>query len=248
MCRLIGVVSTEPAPIVDLVGDDLEPFLNLACEHKDGWGLAYRNEDGAVAIAKGVDRADDSDLLRGLLKSCVTDMAVLHIRMASPNLAVRLENTHPFGDPRAAFAHNGEIRPATVLDPVIAPGLLAGAIGDTDSERYFLAVRSRIDEGAGPPEAICVTARRIRADASMSVSLNCMLLTPAGLYAYAEHDPDSEVIGRRGAGYFGLSHRQTPTGITIASQGWPQPEPRWTRIPELRVAEVPAGQTILRLH
>lgn len=246
MCRLLGVVSSEPAPIAELVADDLEPFLQLACEHKDGWGVAFRDELGAVAVVKATDRADDSDLLRGLLKSCVTDMAVLHLRMASPNLAVDMANTHPFGDARAAFAHNGEIRPASALEALISPELLATAEGTTDSERFYLAVREQMDQGATAEQAIARTATSIRNRAELIVSLNSMMLTPDGLYTYAEHDPESEVIGRRGAGFFGLSYHRTGTKTLVASQGWPQPD--WKPLPEQRVARFTTTRVEPEIH
>jgi predicted glutamine amidotransferase len=237
MCRLLGVISAHRAPIADLVAEDLAPFLELACEHKDGWGIAFRDERGAIGMLKGTDRADDSSHLSGLLKSCVTDMAFLHLRMASPNLAVSMDNTHPFGDAQAAFAHNGEIRPVSSLDPLIPPARLATAHGNTDSERYYLAVRELMDQGADPADAIARTTRSIRDRAQLIISLNAMMLTPAGLFTYAEHDPDSEVIGRRGAGYFGLSYRKDEGRTLVASRGWPQPAPKWQELPEQRVAE-----------
>jgi len=248
MCRLLGVVSQEPTPLAELWAEDLEPFLNLACEHKDGWGVAFRDETGAIGMVKGHDQADDSDLLRGLLKTCVSDMAFLHIRMASPNLPVTTANAHPFGDPRAAFAHNGEIRPISALEQLISPGLLATAEGDTDSERFYLAIREQLDQGTSPAEAIASVTRSIRASAEMVISLNSLMLTPAGLYAYAEHDPHSEVIGRRGAGYFGLSYREEDGKTVVASQGWPQPAPAWTVLPEQRVAEFVPGRATPRIH
>ncbi|GAB3240159.1 class II glutamine amidotransferase [Kineosporia babensis] len=236
MCRLIGVVARHPAPVAELLGEDLEPFLELACEHKDGWGIGFRTETGLIGTVKATDRADDSTRLRQELRSWETDMAILHIRMASPRLAVSVGNTHPFGDEWAAFAHNGEIRPADVLDPLISPGLLKQAEGETDSERYYLAVREQIDQGATAAAAIASTAAAIRERAEAAISLNCLMLTPEGIFSYAEHDPDSEVIGRRGAGFFGLSYRREPDRTIVASQGWPQPAPRWQTLPEGRVA------------
>ncbi|MBT0772300.1 class II glutamine amidotransferase [Kineosporia sp. J2-2] len=248
MCRLLGVVSSQPAPIAELVAEDLEPFIQLACEHKDGWGVAFRDELGAVGVVKGIDRADDSDMLRGLLKSCVTDMAVLHLRMASPNLAVEMANTHPFGDARAAFAHNGEIRPVAFLESLISPELLATADGTTDSERFYLAVREQMDHGATPEEAIARTTTAIREGAEMIISLNSMMLTPTGLFTYSEHDPESEVIGRRGKGYFGLSYHRSETKTLVASEGWPQPQPQWQPLPEQRVAEFTTGSLAPQIH
>jgi predicted glutamine amidotransferase len=248
VCRLLGVVADRPAPVTSLLGDDLQPFLDLACEHKDGWGLGHLGPDGLIRIDKGTERADGDDRLMQRLRRCHTTMAVLHLRMASPRFAVELGNTHPFGDGRAAFAHNGDISPAECLDPLIAPELLAGVKGGTDSERYYLAVRSRLDLGDTEEQAITTVTGQIRRRAGAVMSLNCLLLTPSGLFAYAEHDPGSEVMARRGSGFFGLSYRHGPDRTVIASQGWPQPRPHWQDVPEQKVLSVRTGPRTIRVQ
>ncbi|WP_051950924.1 class II glutamine amidotransferase [Actinacidiphila yeochonensis] len=247
MCRFVGVVADEPAPVSRLIGDDLEPFLSLACEHEHGWGVAHRTPDGAIRVTKAPERADRSERLRAWLDSCVTDMAVVHLRMASPGLALSPGNTHPFGDTRAAFVHNGDFRPRDCLDAVIDRQLLDAAEGQTDSERYYLAVRTRMDAGAPPAKAVAQVADEIRMLADGYVALNCLLLTPESLYVYRDHDPASEVITRRGGAFFDL-YRRTGDGRTlVASEGWPHPEPLWQRVPRRTVLEIPEGgrQTVL---
>ncbi|MFF4749435.1 class II glutamine amidotransferase [Streptomyces sp. NPDC002514] len=241
MCRLLGVVAGQPQRIGGLLADDLDPFLALACEHRDGWGLGLRSGDGTVRSVKDPERGDTSDRLRALLDASTTDMALLHLRMASQSFPVSPANTHPFGDSSVAFAHNGDFVPSTALDGVIGPELLATAEGDTDSERFYLAVRRRLDEGIDPVKAVLQTAGDIRTRADGFVSLNCLLLTPDALFAYTEHDPDSEVIGRRGPGYFGIHYRQTPDAVVVASTGWPHPAPEWSVLPERHVLEIRPG-------
>ncbi|MFG2884061.1 class II glutamine amidotransferase [Streptomyces sp. NPDC048297] len=238
MCRLLGVVAGEAATVSDLLADDLDPFLALACEHGDGWGLASRAPAGSVETVKEPERADLSPGLRPLLDRCTTDTALLHLRMATPGIPVTPANTHPFGDARAAFAHNGDFTPVTCLDDTIGPDLLATAQGATDSERFHLAVRRRMDDGLEPAKALLQVADDIRARATRFVALNCLLLTPSALYAYTEHDPRSEVIQRRGTGYFGLHYRRENGKVVVASTGWAQPEPRWTLLPERHLLEI----------
>ena len=60
--------------------------------------------------------------------------------------------------------------------------------GDTDSERYFLAVLSQLEAGATPAEALRAAVAGIVATASFT-SLNCLLLTPEELYAVCFFDP-----------------------------------------------------------
>ena len=216
MCRLLGVVADKVAPVSELLAEDLELFLALADEHADGWGIAFRDHTRRVRIAKEPWGASRSERLRSWFDIYLTDMAVVHLRMASPAFAVTPANTHPFGDPRAAFAHNGDFTPATCLDRRISIGGLRSAKGDTDSERYYLAVRDRLDDGETPARAIAGVADDIRIQAKRYASLNCLLLTPDGLFGYVEHDPDAEVSRRRGPAYFGLHYRRQPGKVVIA--------------------------------
>jgi predicted glutamine amidotransferase len=203
--------------------------------------VAHRDAEGAIRITKAPERGDVSDRLRAWLDACVTDMAVVHLRMASPDLPVALGNTHPFGDARAAFVHNGDFRPRDCLDSAIDRQLLDTAEGRTDSERYYLAVRTRMDAGVPPAKAITQVADEVRLLAADCMALNCLLLTPTSLYAYHDHDPGSEVVARRGEAYFDLCRRDDGRGTLVASQGWAQPEPQWQSVPGRTVLELPAG-------
>ncbi|MFI5753044.1 class II glutamine amidotransferase [Streptomyces sp. NPDC051644] len=261
MCRFIGVVAQDAAPVSTLLAEELGPFLSLACEHGDGWGLAFHatgegdggKEGSATAGADEVHmikepfRADASPNLGPVLDSCVTDAAVLHLRMASQNFPVISANTHPFGDRRAAFVHNGDFTPSNCLDGTIGTDLLATAKGRTDSERLFLAVRRCLDDGMDPVKALIQTAADVKSRAAGYASLNCALLTPSSLFVYAEHDPHSEVIGRRGPDFFDLCYRQDDFKVVVASTGWTQTE-GWEPIPSGHVLEVPRGGGAVRIH
>ncbi|MFC4330551.1 class II glutamine amidotransferase [Streptomyces andamanensis] len=248
MCRLLGVVSRAAAPLSSLLAEDITPFLALACEHGDGWGIASLTADGTVAAAKEPAAADRSERFLPTLCGTRTDAALLHLRMASPGLPVRAENTHPFGDTVVGFAHNGDFTPVTCLDEVIGEERLARAEGRTDSERFYLATRRRIDASMTPPRALLATAADIRARATSSASLNCLLLTPRALYAYAAHDPGSDVVRRRGEDFFALKYRRSADRVVIASTGWPQASPRWTTVPEGQVLEIRRHDLSTVLH
>jgi predicted glutamine amidotransferase len=248
MCRLLGVVAQSPAPLAALLDGDLEQFLGLAADHADGWGVGYAEEAGRIVVLKEAVRADISDMLRPAVKRCVTDLALLHLRLASLNLPVTAANTHPFGDSWCAFAHNGYFTPASALDATLGADGVAAVGGDTDSERYYTAIRRRIAEGADPAVAIAGAAAAIRELAAEWASLNCLLITGEALYAYADHDPDSEVVGRRGRDFFDLSYRIEPGRVVVASQGWPQPAGPWTRLPRRRVLEVTRRDLSVTVH
>lgn len=238
MCRLLGVVASRRAPLPDLLPDDLDHYLALACEHHDGWGIGHRDAEGRIAIVKEPVSAEHSEELRPLLARTVTDAAVFHLRLASGTLGVNHANTHPFGDERRAFVHNGYFNPSDALDDLLGPELLAEAAGDTDSERFYLAIRQRIDAGILPQVAIVEAAAEVRDEAAEIASLNCLLLTENGMYAYTEHDPESEVMARRGADFFDLGYRVDADRVVVASSGWSQPAEHWRRLGERQVLVV----------
>jgi predicted glutamine amidotransferase len=238
MCRLMGVVSSRRAALSELLTDEIKPFTALACDHPDGWGIAHVDPTDRVVTVKEPTPAHLSDTYARFVDCTVTDAALLHIRLASPSLAVTHGNTHPFGDAEAAFAHNGYFAPADALDALIGDDLLATAGGGTDSERYYLAIRRRIDDGVEPAKAITWAAATIRAVTSTWVSLNCLYLTADALYAYADHDPESEVIGRRGPTFFDLGFRAEPDRVIVASRGSARPVDRWQTLPARRVMEI----------
>jgi predicted glutamine amidotransferase len=201
-----------------------------------------------VVAEKSPAPAHTDDRFRKTVRATDTDAALLHLRMASPGTAPLPGNTHPFGDASVAFAHNGDFAPLSCLDDVIGEARLAGAEGGTDSERFSLAVRRRLDEGMEVPRAIRSTAADIRARATRFASLNCLLLTPDALYAYAAHSPRSEVVRRRGADFFALNYRRHADSVVVASTGWPQAAPRWTTLPEDHVLEIRRGDLSTVVH
>ncbi|MFE3112652.1 class II glutamine amidotransferase [Kitasatospora indigofera] len=243
MCRLLGVVTRDPMRLADSLTDLIDPFTQLACEHSDGWGIAAWHSDGELALAKDVTPAHTSPAYTDVTTGPATDAALLHIRMASPELAVDKHNTHPFTAGTVAFAHNGDFLPVEAIDHLIDPDLLAGAAGNTDSERYFLRILTLMRE-KDPADAVAQAAADIRARAGIR-SLNCLLLTQDALYAYAEEDPESEVSRRRGPDFFRLRYRVQDDRVIVASSGIPQATPDWSVLPYRQVLEV--RRTDLRL-
>ncbi|NEB05364.1 class II glutamine amidotransferase [Streptomyces sp. SID13726] len=239
MCRLLGVVTRTPLLLTTALGDLAAPFTELSREHGDGWGIAARPGDGDAGplIVKGTGRASDDELWDRALGGTLADAALLHLRMASPGLPVVAENTHPFAADGLAFAHNGFFSPYDALDELIDPGLLAGAGGSTDSERYFLRVLTLLRD-KGPVDALAQAAEDIRARSSFA-SLNCLLLTGQALYAYSDEDPESEVSRRRGPDFFRLRYRADGERVVVASSGVPAAEGEgWGVLPYREVLEI----------
>jgi predicted glutamine amidotransferase len=236
MCRLLGVVSRTSSPLPDLLGGSLAPFTALAEEHNDGWGVAYQDGAGVAAVrslAAAHVSADFTETLHGIRSRA----AFAHIRMANPGSPIVMANTHPFVSGPLAFCHNGDFAPTEALDQLIEPPLLAQRDGTTDSERLFLLIRSYARR-SDLPTAIRLAAEDVRLRAARYSAINCLLLTPAALYAYADVDPDSEVARRRGTDYFALRINIEPNQILVGSTGWDQPTPAWRTMSWRTVAEI----------
>ncbi len=217
MCRLLGTVSRAPVTLDQVLGNERGAFLALAAQHGDGWGHAWTGPDG-LQVRKEPDSALASRELADLAAGQASESALTHLRWATLGLSVRSANTHPFTGNGAAFAHNGSVSPPEALEELIAPQLRQQRQGDTDSERYFLAVLSRLDEGATPAEALATTVTDVLASGAAVHSLNCMLLTPEALLAVCCYDPGSYDDPE----YYPLLHRRTGETVVVASTGWTQ--------------------------
>lgn len=214
MCRLLGSVSRVPVTIDQVLGDERGAFLELAAVHGDGWGHAWL--DGtALEVRKSPDSARKSAELAALAASTPSEAWVTHLRWATMGLPVQPDNTHPFSDGTVAFAHNGSIDPPAALDDLIAPELAAHRKGDTDSERFFLALLSRMSH-SDPAQALVDTVGAIMSSAAKAKSMNCMLLTPEALYAVCSYDPLSD----EDPDYYPLLYRTVGERVVVASTGW----------------------------
>jgi len=218
MCRLLGWATRVPTSLLDLLGErDLDDFTELSCKHADGWGVA-RSTGSGVQVRKRPDAARTSDDFAGWSRGVRSDLGMAHLRWATLGLDVRTENTHPFTDGRVAFAHNGSVFPPAALDGLLSRRGRRRRTGDTDSERYFLAVLDRLRAGAAPAEALRRTVAEIAATADYT-SLNCLLLTPDELYAVCCFDP-ARIKPDEGPDYFDLKYRIDDDAVVVASTGW----------------------------
>lgn len=215
MCRLLGTVSRAPVTLDQVLGERRGSFLALAHQHGDGWGHAWAGPDG-LEVRKGPDSALASEELAVLAAGQAAEAALTHLRWATLGLAVHPTNTHPFTADGLAFAHNGSISPPEALDDLVDPGLMALREGDTDSERYFLAVLSRVRRGASPAEALAATVADVLASGARVHSLNCLLLTPQALLAVCCYDAGTD----EDPDYYPLLHRRDGQTVVVASTGW----------------------------
>lgn len=217
MCRLLGHVTRTPTALADLLGEaDLFEFTELSCKHGDGWGFASATDAG-VEVVKAPDAARTSDAFAQYAHTHTADLGLVHLRWATLGLGVVPENTHPFTDGTMAFAHNGSIQPPSSLDAVIPGDLQRLRMGDTDSERYFLATLAEARR-TNPADGLAGTIQRITASQSFS-SLNAMIATPEELIAVCCYDPVAQEKEEE-PDYYHLCYRATPGAVVVSSSGW----------------------------
>ena len=240
MCRLLGYCSRSPVSLARLMGDqELRDFTALSALHSDGWGMAWY--DGREpGIRKSLGRADREPEYAELAHQPLGDLGLVHLRWATPGLAVADCNTHPFRYGSHVLAHNGAIHPQERLGEMLPPEWERRLAGTTDSERYFLHLMWRLAERDGDMiAAIADTAADIEHRYAPN-SLNAILLSPEKLYAISWYDPakvPAEQLRLRGYGdrpdeiaaYFHLAYRATEEAVIVASSGWPMPD--WTPLP-----------------
>jgi predicted glutamine amidotransferase len=218
MCRLLGWATRRPTTLLDLVGtEDLHGFTELSAKHCDGWGVARATETG-VKVHKRADAARGSRAFAHWARGYASDLGMAHLRMATMGLSVGIENTHPFTDGQYAFAHNGSVLSPASLDRLVDPGVARLRRGTTDSERYFLALLSRLRRGAAPADALRDTVDEIAAGLPFT-SLNCLLLTAEELIAVCRYDPAAD-LEDRDPDYYRLRYRVTDDAVVVSSSGW----------------------------
>ena len=212
MCRLLAFTSLERKSFYDVVGSDFEKFVALSAEHKDGWGIGYEGE-----VVKDIKPAQESDLLNETGKNLETAGALFHLRLASKGITINIDNNHPFTHGTTTFMHNGTIRPSDTAEQFIAQKYRELITGTTDSERFFYAVLSQIDE-LGLVEGVRKTVNLIRAIADYS-ALNIMVQTPETLIAVCEFN-ESNKSEWSGPDHYELRFSAREDDFLVASTGW----------------------------
>ncbi len=238
MCRLLAWAGREPVTVVEALGEDeLEAFTALSRQHADGWGMAWwpPEEPGelpAPQIERSTTCAAEDPRYREVTHAARGNAGFVHLRWATPGLAVATVNTHPFTHGRLAFAHNGAIHPQQRLDEILPAQWRSQMTGTTDSERYFLAIVAALDAGASVHHAVASVVHDVFARFEPT-SLNAMLLAPDALYIIAAYDPAKvPAVGASARGgaptaeldtvFYDLHHRSSADSFVVASSGFQQ--------------------------
>ncbi len=187
MCRLLGIVASEPTEFRVVLHDTPSSLATLSREHPDGWGIAVRDERG-WSVEKGVLSAHADERFKSHALGSRGFVLVSHIRKKTVG-ETSLTNTHPFHEGRWVFAHNGTIEDRAWLRTTVSTARLARIQGDTDSELFFAALLTRLDaagiEAGGDPAdgVVADFAREVRARPGLG-SVNFLLSDGAVTYAH----------------------------------------------------------------
>ena len=158
MCELFAMSSSMPTE-VSFSLDEFSRHGGLTDLHKDGWGIAYYDQNDA-RIIKEARSASESAYLRFIKDHSIqSNIVISHIRLATKG-EVSVRNTQPFARELAGrlhvFAHNGDLENLDknlVVHPLKQPCFKP--IGNTDSEQafcYLMENMSLIWNQHEPPE------------------------------------------------------------------------------------------------
>ncbi len=251
MCRLVGWVSAEPTSLAAVLGPAaLDRLTHLSTVHCDGWGAAWHDDAGALQVVRSLRPAHEDAQFRRLAEGVLTRSAVVHLRLGTPGYGEGADNTHPFVAGQTAFAHNGAIGPRARIDLLLRDGDGSRVRGSTDSERYFLALREEMADGADLAEAVRRVVARMADHRLVGNSLNALLLDPQALHVIAEHDAQWEpstipvwpaedlASGQALPRYLTLSYRARPGEVVAVSSGIVGESAEWTPLPSHTVLSV----------
>ncbi len=147
MCRLYAIISTTFVR-ESLIRDATIFLSELSIKHKDGWGVGYYN-GGLPEVHKDIKPLSKNSVSKPLLENLKRSKIVLfHIRKASPNIPVNIDNVHPFKLENYIFAHNGTIKNynKTIL-PCLSKKVKSSLDGHTDSEAMFYFLYNKLIQG-----------------------------------------------------------------------------------------------------
>jgi predicted glutamine amidotransferase len=142
MCRLVGIVASEPTEFGLCLNTAERSLASLSREHPDGWGIAIHSHEWRVH--KGIERAYEDRRFHEIAARSRGHMLIAHIRQKTVG-STKIENTHPFERDGWVFAHNGTVTDLAPIRGGTSSARLGQVLGDTDSELLFAFFLSLLD-------------------------------------------------------------------------------------------------------
>ena len=268
MCRLLGYATSGfNLSLNDVLGmHEVTDFRDLSEIHNDGWGVALLSNPTELPFAAGEVRKPETGtkLYKSTLaarhdpifRDFADDPArggLWHLRLASSNLPLILENQQPFYANGLSFIHNGDISDDQGRNIItnrafpVDPSIVQSTGGRSDSAIFFAVILQYIGFGFALDEAVAQAVRELRKSYPKS-SYNCMIqsqdqfiaLCAAGRevtskriveiydqYGRGEQARDYRVLRYRALG----GNDDQSKGVVVASSGFDQrAEDGWTRL------------------
>ena len=195
MCRLLGYATAGFNLSLNAVlgQDNVEDFRELSEIHNDGWGVAQLSDpaeaphvrDGGAPTPETGTRIYKStiaarhDSTFEALADEPSRGAIWHLRLASSNLPLIMENQHPFYANGLSFIHNGDISDANGRNIVtnrsypVNHSVFLSTGGRSDSAIFFsvileyIAFGFALDEAVAQAEASCAAGDPARASETL---------------------------------------------------------------------------------
>lgn len=247
MCRQIAYVgppvtleSLVLAPEHSLLHQSYKPkFQRHGVVNADGFGCGWFSGARAEPALYRRDKPIWSDRtfasIAGVISSGVIMAAV---RDATTGSATEESSTAPFSESGWLFAHNGLFRgfdgPEGVgLRRMVSDKRMASQRGTSDSEVLFALILDRMEQGAGPQEALVWCAETCLA--RTTGAFNFLLMDERSIHATACGDSLYHLEG--GTAF--------PGGVVVASEPLDD-DPAWKPVPENSVVEATGGGVQIR--
>jgi glutamine amidotransferase len=144
---MLGVVSATLRSFALLLDEAPRSIAALSAKHPDGWGIAVGQHGNGWTVHRSLMRAADDHEFHYSSSHAKGDIIVAHVRQKTRG-DVTLENTHPFESSPWVFTHNGTVNNLDYLEANISPERRAKIQGETDSERLFAFLMTRLDAPA----------------------------------------------------------------------------------------------------
>ncbi len=187
MCRMLGIVASEPTDFRICLREAPRSLGTLSREHPHGWGVAVFAGKSGWTVQKQPRCADEDAHFGQVACGSRGEVLIAHVRKRTVG-AVSLENTHPFQRGDWVFAHNGTVEDQEHLRRGSSGRRLQELTGQTDSELLFSYLLTRLDDvDASSLEAVSGALGRLVAELDSLPrvgAVNFLLSNGEDLFAY----------------------------------------------------------------
>jgi glutamine amidotransferase len=242
MCRQLAYLgppvtleSLVLSPEHSLLHQSYKPrFQRHGVVNADGFGCGWFSDFRSEPAVYRRDKPIWSDRTFASIAGVITSGAILAaVRDATAGSAVEESSTSPFSESGWLFAHNGMFRgfdgpEGGGLRRMLSDKRAAAVRGTSDSEVLFGLILDRMDQGAGPQEALVWCARTCLARSTGA--FNFLLMNGRSIHGTACGDSLFVLVGGEAL----------PAGVVLASEPLDD-DPAWKSVPELSAVEATGG-------